>query len=103
MPQLTEIFKLSRREFVTFEAVILGVPSAPPVVNLIFLLIKQHIVSSKLSIDRVSEPRLNSIYEIITKFAQAEYLVEENNNKVEKCRQKWRALFDTSGNLLLRY
>lgn len=102
IPQLTDIYHLPP-EFASYEAVLLGFPAAPPVVNLIILLIKQHVVSCKLSIDEnVSEPQLTSIFRIITRFAKAEFLVAKKKSKIEKYYQKWGAILNPQGNLLLQ-
>ena len=99
--QLKEKFHLTT-ELCSFQSVILGYPSAPPVVNLILLLIKQYIVTRKIGMtDRPSQMQIENIKAIIVSQAQAEWQIAKKHKKMEKHNKKWELICDAERNILL--
>lgn len=92
LPKLKSKFHLSE-EFLHYDSVLLGFPKAPPVVNLIMLIIKQHIVTHKLNKDASYQPDYENLRKEIITFCYAEGLVARNRNKVQAHRDKWKLLW----------
>ena len=87
-------------DFNTYQSVILGVPAAPPIVNLILLLTKQYIVSTKLCYDDTgSVPRMSHLLNVITKHAEAENIISKKQNNMELFHKKWERLIDEGGSV----
>ena len=94
LTKIKRAFRL-KNEFVSCETVMLGSPSAPSVVNLIILIIKQRILSCKIS----SEGNFDLLHfecltNIIKNQEKAEYLIAEKNNRLEKHKEKWRVIIN---------
>ena len=101
MSTLKRTFNLAERH-TTHENILLGVPDAPPVVNLIILLCKQYIVNVKLG-QQERAPLLNmeTFISILKQEFQAEMLVGKRNSKVEAVLNKWHRVFDTTGQCII--
>ena len=101
LPQLKHKYTLLN-EFVSSDTVLLGNPSAPPVVNLIILVIKQHILNCRISsggnIDRLHFEVLKSM---IKNQERAEHLIAKKNDQLGKHRDKWEAMLNNDGDILL--
>ena len=94
LTKIKRAFRL-KNEFVSCETVMLGSPSAPSVVNLIILIIKQRILSCKIS----SEGNFDLLHfecltNIIKNQEKAEYLIAEKNDRLEKHKEKWRVIIN---------
>ena len=63
-----------------FQSVILGCPNVPPIINLIILIVKQHIVSCKLA-SEYQEPKLEILRKGIQNFAQAELIIAKKTKQ----------------------
>ena len=95
--KLKNKFNLSSA-FGTFQSVIFGCPDAPLIVNLILLITKQYIVSCKLSYnDMTQNPNIQCLMGIITKYAQAERMIAQQQKKLEKYYAKWNSLLGERG------
>ena len=102
--QLSNKFSLPTN-FNTYQSIILGYPAAPPIVNLILLLTKQYIVSSKLcNEDEIREPQISCLMEIISRHACAEKIMARDKNTLDKYHKKWGKMIDNrSGNVVMRH
>ena len=99
--QLSDIFAVQINT-TQYQKILLGLPNAPPIVNLVMLLLKEYIVRCKLSqLDRLHEPRVENFKQIILNHWRAELLIAKKNDKTEAHTKKWRDLFDANNNLLL--
>ena len=86
-----------------YQSVILGLPESPPIVNLIILVIKQHIVSCKLStVAATREPQITCIEAELEKFARSELIIASKKNKIDQYRKKWQAVIDESGKITMK-
>ena len=79
-----------------YSSVILGCVSAPPIVNLILLLTKQHIVSCKLAVDP-RQPNLEQLWSYIKSFALAELMIAKKRNKIDQHNKKWGTFLNDQG------
>ena len=101
IPKLESKFSLPRN-FNTYQSLILGCSAAPPIVNLILLLIKQYIVNSKLSTDDIFRtPRISCVMEMLSRQSKAEKITAKNQNKLDQFHKKWGMVLDVSGNVAL--
>ena len=99
--QLVDKFKLPS-DFNVYESVLLGYPTAPPIVNLILLLTKQYIVTIKLNTnDTTHEPQISCLTELISRYAQAELIIAKQQKTLERYKVKWGLIMDESGNVTI--
>ena len=101
LSQLKRKYRLLN-EFVSSETVLLGSPSAPLVVNLIILVIKQYILNCRMSSeDNIDRLHFEVVKSIIKSQERAEHLIAEKNNQLGKHRDKWETILNDEGDILL--
>lgn len=99
LSKLQNIFRLPG-DFSTLNTVIFGYVRGPPVVNLILLLCKQYIVSSKLG-SSPRTPNVEGAMQCIINQYETEKLIAITARKTELFSTKWEGVVDRNGNNML--
>ena len=94
LPQLKAKYNL-RNDFLHYETVLLGYPQAPPIVNLILLLVKQYIVNRKLNKDGEEEPSIEGAKMDIINFCYAEGMLAVKRNRIQAHKEKWKFIWSS--------
>lgn len=101
LSQLKNKFAL-QDDFDSVQTVLFGYPSAPLVVNLIILLVKQYVVTNKLNQGQSNYLGKEGAIEAIAGYIRIEKNIAMRRDKMIKFREKWSKISDSNGDLLLR-
>ena len=94
--------KLSLRDdFVSVRTVLFGYPAGPAVVNLIILIVKQYLVTNKLSQCQTKHVFKEGAIEAIVNHWRVERIIAIKNKSLDKFISKWRMIIGSDGELLL--
>ena len=95
--------KLSLRDdFVSVSTVLFGYPSAPSVVNLIILIVKQYLATNKLNQYQTKHVYKEVAIETIVNHWRIERIIAMKNKYLGKFISKWDRMTDGNGDLWLR-
>ena len=81
-------------------SVIFGVKDGPSAVNVLFLLVKQYIVSCKIGYKK-SKPCISALNNIINAYIKTEKSNAQRNDRLSNFKDKWRKLLDGDGRIQL--
>ena len=82
--------KLSLRDdFVSVRTVLFGYPAGPAVVNLIILIVKQYLVTNKLSQCQTKHVFKEGAIEAIVNHWRVEIIIAIKNKSLNNCISKW--------------
>lgn len=95
--QIKNMLLLPER-FVSAQTVLLGYPQTKPVVNLILLLGKQHILNCKVN-ENIKTPNKINLLQIITSQFKAEKVIAEKHGKIDTFWKKWEKIIDINNTL----